>query len=171
MREVLPEFLDPLLLAGKEAVLAGRLAVDDMPRLRALLVAGGVEVAVKLRLEKQGHGLRTVSGEIVGEVELVCQRCLGAMPWGIDCHVALGVVANRADERRLPDGYEPLYLDGGPLATRELVEDEILLGLPLVAMHPDPACNRELQQWQREEIERENPFSVLEQLKDKRSRN
>ncbi|HEY5789119.1 MAG TPA: YceD family protein [Gammaproteobacteria bacterium] len=171
MREVLPEFLDPLLLAGKEAVIAGRLAVDEMPRLRAQLVAGGVEVAVNLRLERQPGGLRTVCGEIVGEAELACQRCLQPLRWQIDCRVALAVVASRAEEQRLPEGYEPLYLDGGPLATRELVEDEILLGLPLVAMHPDPACNRELQEWQREGIERENPFGVLEQLKDKRQRN
>ena len=48
-----------------------------------------------------------------------------------------------------------------------MVEDELILGLPLVALHDDVACN-EFWQTQRENPEqatKENPFSVLAKLK------
>ena len=62
---------------------------------------------------------------------------------------------------------DTLYSDDGHIDIGEVVEDELILALPLVAMHEDTACNESWQvtELQAETPKRENPFAVLQQLK------
>ncbi len=171
MCEGLPEFLGPLLRAGHEAEYVGEIPVDSLPRLRSELGSGGGALKVRLRLDKDGHGRVTVNGQIDGDLHLTCQRCLGTMVYRLACEVALTVIEDRVDEDRLPRGTDPLYLADDRLATATLIEDETLLALPLVPLHADPACNRDLEQLQQHEVERENPFAALGQLKRMQRKN
>ena len=57
--------------------------------------------------------------------------------------------------------------DAGYIDIFEVVEDELILGLPLVALHEDTDCN---QHWPVAETHdetggKDNPFAVLQQLK------
>jgi uncharacterized protein len=62
---------------------------------------------------------------------------------------------------------DTLYSDDGFVDIDEVVEDELILALPLVAMHEDTACD---ENWQAsgsisDTTTKENPFAVLQQLK------
>jgi uncharacterized protein len=169
MCAALPEWIEPTLLAERGAQLAGRVVLASMERLRPLLAAEPDAAWVELAFAIDARGLRTVHGRVQAEVALACQRCLQPVACTIDSEFHLAAVTSVSEERRLPEGLEPLDCSQGPLATAVLVEDELLLGLPLVASHPDAGCNEELAHWQGEdEAGTVNPFDVLRHWQDKR---
>lgn len=169
MCAALPEWIEPALLAERGARLAGRVALGPMERLRPLLVAEPGTAWVEMEFTIDARGLRTVHGRVRAEVALACQRCLRPVACTIDGELHLALVISASEERRLPEGLEPLDCSQGPLATALLVEDEILLGLPLVPSHPDADCNEELGHWQgEEEAGTAHPFDVLRHWQDKR---
>lgn len=80
---------------------------------------------------------------ISGEVKLTCQRCMGEMPFRVDIDRRLHLARDAAELERLE---QALGLEGEAIATGaklnllDLVEDEVLLGLPLVPMHELGEC-------------------------------
>ncbi len=170
MRAALPDRIDPARLAEQGARIQGRVALGTMERLAPLLAGEPGEAEVEMAFAVDARGLRTVHGRVRAEVLLTCQRCLEPVPVGIDGEFHLAVVASPTEERRLPEGLEPLDCGpGGTVATAALVEDEILLGLPLVPSHPDSGCGRKEERRQgQEDVATENPFSVLKEWQDKR---
>jgi uncharacterized protein len=150
MHAVLPERIDPARLADKGARLQGRVALESMERLVPLLAGEPGEAEVE-------------------EVLLTCQRCLQPVATQVDGEFHLAVVVSPTEERRLPEGLEPLDCGEGPVPVAQLVEDEILLGLPLVPSHPDSGCSRETARWKDQaDAATDNPFSVLKDWQDKR---
>ncbi len=171
MRAVLPDRLDPYRLAERGARLEGRVALRTMERLRPLLADEPGEAEVEMTFAVDDRGLHTVHGRVRAEVSMTCQRCLEPVAVQVDGEFDLAVVASATEGRHLPEGLEPLDCGAGTVATAGLIEDEILLGLPLVPSHPDPGCSRESTRWQgREDDAAENPFSVLKAWQDKRRR-
>ncbi|MCX7172778.1 MAG: YceD family protein [Proteobacteria bacterium] len=76
--------------------------------------------------------------EAVGELQLKCQRCLGALTFGLKIRSRLQLVPEGAawpDEDLEDDRVDPIEaLDNQSLLT--LIEDEVLLALPIAPRHP-----------------------------------
>ena len=73
------------------------------------------------------------------KVRLACQRCLMALDLDLKVDTRLQFVAGEAQAAALDARSEHDVLDlTAPLDMLELVEDELLLQLPAVAMHPQP---------------------------------
>ena len=164
MLDCLPQTVEPVGLADVGRSFRGEIAVGAFERLRPLLADTEGTLQVSLAFRRDERRLRVLTGSIAGEIRLVCQRCLRAMAFPLQVEFSLGIVTSEAEIDRLPPGYEPLQVDGEPLKTVEVVEDEVLLAIPPVPMHsggercesgysnvPLPA--------------KDNPFSVLEKLK------
>ena len=119
-------------LAGRAATLERRPGWSQLPRLAE---AGALEgTNVRARLEFGTFERRaTVEVRVDGEVFLACQRCLKPCACAVDEQAALVVVASDTDE--VPGGYEPLLGDPERLSVVEVIEEQVLLGLPLVPMH------------------------------------
>lgn len=172
-KERLPVQLDPVRLAETGRLLEGTLPLSSMKRLGEMLLDQEGEVDVRLEFGIDQEGAYCVTGRIACRVMLECQRCLKAMEFEIDSDIALGIVDSQEAAELLPSHYEPLVVEDGPLFTRDLVEDELLLSLPLVPMHPEEECSVGREQLvsetqdSNEEVERENPFSALADLKTK----
>jgi uncharacterized protein len=86
----------------------------------------------------------------------------------------LAVVARDTDD--VPGGYEPLLGDAERLSLVELIEEQVLLGLPLVPMHGTAAeCGAALaalaadQGEAAADDEKQRPFANLRELLDKGS--
>jgi uncharacterized protein len=78
---------------------------------------------------------------IRGEVGLVCQRCLGGMQHSVRLERTLYLARNETELERLealPDS--DAILVGETLDLVGLVEDEVLLSLPLAPMHAEGEC-------------------------------
>ncbi len=170
--ERLPVHIDPLRMAEQGRLLEGQYSIAEMDRLHDSLLDSSGDVAVSLEFGIDAEGIRYMKGRLQTELTLQCQRCLQAMQTPIDARFALGLVRGNDAAEQLPSHYEPLLLEGDALFLRDIIEDELLLALPLVAMHDkcidvnaeaDGAAQRNDND--RGESKKDNPFAALAALK------
>ncbi|AVY94289.1 DUF177 domain-containing protein [Microvirgula aerodenitrificans] len=141
------------------------IAVADLPRLAdALASRDGV-----LSWSVSGHVDRlhrpTLRLKVRGDVMLACQRCLEPLPHRIDADT---LITQFTDEERLEAACDEDEDLDGILAEEELdvlalIEDEVLLGLPLAPRHDD--CRPDA--IEKAKADKPNPFAVLAALKRK----
>ncbi|MFU8838258.1 MAG: YceD family protein [Thiohalomonadaceae bacterium] len=170
--ERLPVHIDPLRMVEARRVLQGVLPLAEMDRLQSSTVRADGEVHVELEFGTDLEGIRYMRGQLRAEVSLECQRCLQAMAFPIDSCFALALVRNETQAESLPSHYEPLVLDGEPLFLRDVIEDELLLALPIVPKHPEGVCQLAIPRQQESDTQTDpdsakkvNPFAVLTNLK------
>jgi uncharacterized protein len=171
--ERLPVHIDPIRMADTRRLLEGRIALAEMARLGESLQDSAGEVAVSLEFGTDKEGIRFMRGRIRAEVSLECQRCLETMRFPIDSEFALALVRSTVEAEALPSHYEPLLVEGEPLFLRDIIEDELLLALPIVPMHAPDECSINTSSSIAADgirkdtgaTEKENPFAVLADLK------
>ncbi len=161
-----PEFIDPVRSANQGQEISGSYPLVGLDRLAASLHQADGEAEFRLCFATSPEGRRVVSGQVSARVSLLCQRCLMPFWFPIERDVLLGVVADLAAASQLPDELEPLVAEG-VVSVREMVEDELLLALPVVATHPLDECpaREVLEQYGQGECctlaGQRNPFAVL----------
>ncbi len=129
----LPVELDPLNLADRGRLLEGSIPVAAFRRLGTWLHADSGTIEAILRFERDPGGRRVLRGSMRGELELLCQRCLRPFALPIDREFRLVLVESAAEADLLPDELEPLVVDQRRgMHTVDLLEDELILALPLV---------------------------------------
>jgi len=103
---------------------------------------------------------------------LICQRCMGPVPTSVEVNqwyrfVATEDIAMAEDD----ESEEDLLVMAPQFDLLELVEDELLMGLPLVPMHgecPQGAAPEVATDLVPNELaEKPNPFAMLSKLKKK----
>ena len=116
-------------------------------------------------------------GHLQADVALVCQRCLEPVVVGIDAGVDLVFVETEAEAERVEAGTDAMVLaNGETIHVVDLLEDELLLQLPLVARHtdaegcslrmePTESASEPVRQADAPEETEQNPFAVLNKLK------
>jgi len=88
------------------------------------------------------RGSLSLQVSISGEVGLTCQRCLGSMPYAVGLERTLYLARNEAELERLDVlPHSDAIQAGERLSLVELVEDEVLLSLPLAPMHAEGECS------------------------------
>ena len=132
------EQADPFQLVERGAVIEGVYGVPALSRVRAAVYDSVGEFTVRLEFRPDAAWHAVIVGRLTGTVTLQCQRCLEAMAIDLDIRPHLGLCTSEAEVERLPDELEPLLAGDAPLNIREVVEDEILLALPIVARHARP---------------------------------
>ncbi|HEU4814380.1 MAG TPA: YceD family protein, partial [Xanthomonadaceae bacterium] len=103
---------------------------------------------------------------IEAQLPLECQRSLRRFELPVRLVQRLGLIRDEAEEAGLPEGYEPLLVpDDGMLRPAELVEDELILAVPVVAVAPGTDAME--QEWPADEAEEQqaSPFAALAALK------
>ncbi len=159
----LPERIDPWRYAREGRALEGRLPLAPMPRLRSLGVeAGSMEVALAFGIDERR--IPHVKGRFRARVTLICQRCLEPFELAIEQPISLGIVASEEQADGLGGAYEPLVVKGR-LSLREMLEDEVILALPIIPRHPLEACPARAY-LDRDEAPPQSPFAVLQALKE-----
>ena len=144
----------------------GRLRLSSMTRLQGLLVDADGEARFSIEFDCDALQVPYVELRIQAELPLVCQRSLERFLLPVDITQRLGLVRDEAGEAALPADYEALLVpEDGMLHTAGLVEDELVLAVPVVPMSPgSDAVERD---WpaQEEELAKANPFAGLASLK------
>jgi len=169
MNQILPVHLNFAQKAKIGFELKGKWPIKQLKRLNEVLMSDQGELDVELTFDRAGP-IPFIEGHITAELQLKCQRCMQAMPHPVDIRFKLGLVLNDEHIEKLPDDFEPYMLEDDNNHLPDMLEDELLLALPLVAMH-EFDCSDYLQQQdsdQQNEVEKveekENPFSVLKDL-------
>lgn len=167
----LPNLIDPILLAERNAEFAGQLPLVSLDRLTDLLAETQGSVEVDVAFSRDGH-LTKIEGHITASLALICQRCLEPLIWQVNREIRLGVVNSVEQANKLPEGYEPLLLnedDKIPLKT--IIEDELLLSIPDIPKHsetcriPEIPDDNAMRMAKNSGIATPNPFSILADFK------
>ena len=160
-------FIDSLDFAGNGRQISGKVPVAEMPRLLDALgdSQGTLEYLIRGSIDKQGFSVLDVS--ISGSCQLCCQRCLGAMEHAVRINTRL-LLRDQASLDALDSGGEDeeefdSILADPHLDVLDLLEEEILLSLPIAPKHELGVCQVAGGGDAREE--EKNPFAALAKLK------
>jgi uncharacterized protein len=171
MSQRIPDRLDPWRYADLGKSVKGTIRLDSLPRLSRCLFEAGGEASFDLRFDRDAERRATLTGSISGNLVLECQRCLEAVSLPVEAHVSVAFVEGIEQAGLLPETLDPCLVEEGSVVFRELIEDELLLMLPQVAMHESGACPTRLAGLSEEKPAQpdnrsgKNPFAVLAELK------
>ncbi len=150
---------------GKRAEFRGAIPLASLTRLAEQLIDDGGEIQVRFEFVKSRFETALIRGHLATELQMECQRCLEPMSLQLDQAFELLIDASEADAESF--GLDSVTTEDGYLDVFTLIEDEIILSLPIIVMHDESSCNR---YWQPETdpisaAERDNPFAALAALK------
>ena len=140
MSENLPLQINPFLLVDRGETLSGKLPLARLKRLEELLCSVDGEVEVELHFGREAYGPCYIKGRLSATLVLTCQRCGEPVHYKVDLEPCLSPVTSDAQAARLADGYEPLVTDGESVVLVDMIEEELLLGLPMVPKHEPGKC-------------------------------
>jgi uncharacterized protein len=134
--------IDALALARRGEQASGQIRIADLLRLCTELRSKEGEVSYSVRGALDGQRKPSIDCIIAAQLELTCQRCLGALTLALRLGPRFHLVAGEQELPRLEDEEEDVdYLVAGAhLDLRFLVEDELLLALPIAPMHEQREC-------------------------------
>jgi len=150
----------------------GVIASKDMERLSEAVVRCNDYVDAEVQFEKDAQVLTVFHGHLETQVTLVCQRCNGEFNHSLYTEFCFSPVQGKDQEQAdaLPEAYEPVEVnDHGEVDLFQLLEDELIISLPIVALHAEEDCEVGEDDMTFGKIdpanERPNPFAVLKELK------
>ncbi len=102
---------------------------------------------------------------LTADLAVRCQRCLGRLPLHLDVRRDVVLVSEAADLDPLEDEDDDTdtIFNAGPLDLDDLLEQEIVLSVPMVPRHPEDACS--VQPAAAKIDEASSPLSALAGLK------
>ena len=167
--EPLPSTLDARKAAARGISVSGSLALPELTRVGSLLASTKGTVEAQCSFSRDHEKRYVIDVSVRAQVEVVCQRCLEAVPLEVKAENQLAVVLDDDQAKALPTRLDPLLLGEEPCDLWSLVEDELILNLPIVSYHDTAACKQTLAEYAPSapgtDAKQENPFAVLEQLK------
>ena len=137
MRQIVGIVIDSCEFAREGRDLVGELTVADLPRLTDVLAENVGVLSCRLSGGRGEDGKLFLLLEVEGELCLKCQRCLGPLPYPLSIVSRLQLVPPGApwpDEALADDAADAIEaLSEQPVLS--LIEDEVLLALPVAPRH------------------------------------
>ncbi len=169
----LPSQIDPNRLAREGARLQGHWPLVEFERLLSSCARPEGRISIDLNFVQDDDRRHRMSGTLRAELWLICQRCMTPVK---------KVLEVASDIRLLQEGEciagadDDVVTVNGPVSLVTLVEDELLLSLPMIPVHELDQCPaagtlQALASGPEVAAEKaENPFVVLKDLhlKDKK---
>lgn len=146
----------------------GELSLSGMRRLRDSLASEQGTVRFRIEFGADESSGAWLDLQLEAELPLTCQRTLEVFGYPVRVSQRMGIIGRVEDEAALPEGYEPLLVEDGSLDLAEVIEDELILALPVVAVKPGAPLDWVDAEAPPMEEERENPFAALEALRKKK---
>ncbi|MCL6711510.1 YceD family protein [Pseudomonas sp. R2.Fl] len=158
--------LDAWRMVAARRSFEGRLPLSSMKRLQGLLNDTDGEARYTIEFDQDALRVPYVELRIEAQLPLVCQRSLQRFLLPVSLVQRLGLVRDEADEAALPPDYEALLVpEDGMLHPADLVEDELVLAVPVVPVNPESDAVERDWPAQEEELAKANPFAALASLK------
>jgi len=172
MHRKLPIEIDPFRFAQNGIQLEGQIQLNKMPRLTQSLLSSEGLVNVKMAFDVDEIGTPFMHGMFTCSVSMICERCMSPMDVTLSTNSLLAMVISERKIVGLAEQYEPWLLESNdPVVLSTIVEDELILSLPLVPRHEEMCLPSEA--WtvgdndEMESEKRESPFAMLAELKTK----
>lgn len=188
MKERIPQRIDHYRYTDKGVILEGVItkeeAKKDLPRLHDYIIKSASDISYYLAFSIDEVKNRVVNGHVEAQVMLQCQRCMENYTSALQCDISIAFVHNDFEQKQAENScYDVFWLEKKELFDpRILIEDELLLAMPQIPMHPESeigsACCIQLD-YPVEDSSNEqdnivqdngqkddnNPFAVLKKLK------
>ena len=157
-------FIDSLDFARNGRIIEADIPFAELSRLLDVLENPGGVLHYTLQGTLDGSGQPVLDVSMSGRCKLLCQRCLNGLDYEIQHQTRLSLCDEAGLEALQGDDEEPdSILADAHLDVLELLEEEILLSLPIAPKHELGACQAtESESMQKGE---RHPFAVLENLK------
>ena len=143
MTSIESRVIDPVRFARAHSQVKGFLPAAQLKRLDDLLFDrdGAVSYTVEGYTTDKGHPALRIG--LTGELTLRCQRCLERLPLPVQVQRTVVLVAGTGELDPLEDEDEDVdtILNAGSLDLHDLVEQEIVLSIPMVPRHSEDACS------------------------------
>ncbi len=172
-----PETIEVRKFFPRQVHLTASLPVSRLDRLKAYLTENDTvrESGIDMELDffQDENAQNILSGKLAGVLELPCQRCLRGVAYELESSFSvkvvddLGVKEEKGDRELAEDELDIGLSTAGTLDLLGLIEDEIILSLPLAIYHENDDCNQKLTGLQRKSTEatEAGPFAELASLK------
>lgn len=163
----LPDILDLRKLVNQRKTINGCIDLCQLPRLADYASDAERQVDVSLRFFCDEENRYRIQGTADTQLVMTCQRCLGPLEEHVTANIDLVLVWSEDQAKQLSLEQEAWISDGEPIKTATLLEEEIILALPLVATHEDcePPATNQTPPVETPKAQQDNPFSVLAKLK------
>jgi uncharacterized protein len=161
--------IDSLDFARNGQRISGEVPVAKLPRLLDFLENHQGILSYTVRGGIDRDGIPSLDIRVAGNCQLRCQRCLNGMDYAIrlETHLLLRDQATLDALDCSPDGGEEEQFDSiladTHLDVLDLLEDEILLSLPIAPKHESGAC--QAADGGNVPEEEKNPFAALAKFK------
>ena len=168
---MLPETLDFMRQVELNRSIEGVYPLSKFARLSDALLGNEGYITAKLEFTNS-VGFASLKGTVSAKLLLQCQRCLEPVETELSGRFKFALVSSEEEIELLPEEFEPYMLEGEEQSIIELIEDELLLCLPMVTIHEDDCSeymmkqNRVMTAEIKTDREAENPFAALKVLKD-----
>jgi len=165
MSAALPDRVDVARQVQARRTYEGTLPLAAMSRLRGSLATTEGEVRYKVEFGKDDLGVSFLELELDAGLPLVCQRSLEVFVQPVSLHERLGLIDDEQGEAALPPGYEPLLVPDGSVGIADVIEDELILALPVVPLKPGEPLEWKDTSEPAPDEKPASPFAVLAGLK------
>jgi uncharacterized protein len=168
MSATLPPQMDIWRMVANQRRFEGSVPLAQMPRLVEVLADSDGECRYVVEFYRDPLKIDVMHMQLSASLPLICQRSLERFVHQVEIDQRLGLISEESQEAAMPEGMEAVLVDrGGDVSPLELIEDELLLAVPLVPVSPNAS---ELDpEWVHEESleeDKPNPFAALQTLKD-----
>jgi uncharacterized protein len=185
----IPQKIDHIRYTDQGTILDGVIehaeSTKELIRFNDAILKDPSDIHYHLEFDVDLLGNRYVKGQLSTQVILQCQRCMENFELDLSCEISTAFVMNEHQEQSAEDSkYDLFWLSPKEYVDpRIIIEDELLLALPQVAMHPlsevGTGCKAEVvfldtDSEQKNSFDAEsddseqmdnNPFAILKQLK------
>ncbi|AYQ56935.1 hypothetical protein MS2017_1238 [Bathymodiolus thermophilus thioautotrophic gill symbiont] len=166
MKQGIPEQIKLFKFATKALIFSQVYQVRDFPRISALASNQDAAVNVALNFSLEEGRIPCVKGEIKLDLALTCQRCLDEVSVHLEPKFQLAFLKNEQQGEALSANFETILNTDEEFSTIEFITDEVLISVPMTPMHKhECASYQDTQPINKQK--RENPFAILQQLKNK----
>ena len=139
---LIPEKLDPVRCAEKRLEYSGTVKRQFLTRLADMTESLEGDAEVSISFGKDPSGVFIMKGRASVPVSLVCERCGEPFSYSLQADFAYACSARQLKELGAEDIYDAVELDEfGDLSLYGIIEDELILALPMVPKHDISECS------------------------------
>ncbi len=139
---MLPEFIEPILLAKEHQTLEGTLLLSSFERSRDLLASAEGILDFTWSFDIDQYSQVTALLALKAKLSLECQRCQKPFGYDLNVSVPMKVVHTESEAEALPLELQPLYIDAvSHCEPMQVIEDELILNIPEFPRHEKKDCD------------------------------
>ena len=164
--------LDPIKAAKEGLEINKSFTFSNLSKLHHCIVDASYSFDLFAKFDYQNRK-PLLDAKLLGQIRLICQRTLEPFEYVFNHDIKLGFITDDRFFKNFPSDYEPYVYQDNQINLIHLIEEEILLLIPLIPKKPLNDCQVEknasyygvLKTGDEKKQDKPNPFDALKELK------